>query len=208
MKRLFFAILISLNLCGFVFAQDQLCMIQGDPAADGGVTAPAGCSIDNDEQLVASSFVATDATGTDKWQCSQMTVSATDDITSVIVGVCDAGTDSGNLVVGIYRHDATYNEPDADHGSGPYVSKTVAMSTITNCGDASTSHTITFDSVLENIGATTVWVCVVESSSYHQVAVDNTSGRWCASDAAAPVNNTNWTCYNSYIGKVEIWGCP
>jgi hypothetical protein len=123
----------------------------------------------------------------------------------VLVGFCDSGSDAGNFVAGIYAHDATYDEPDAD--GTPIATKTVAASTIAACGGSSTENEILFDSLVTNIGATTVWVCVSESSSSMSRAFDNTSGRICYSSAATPTNNSDWTCFNSNTYHDSILGC-
>ena len=165
----------------------------------------AVCSSSTDGVLVASAFEATSSSSTSTWSCSKLTTTATWDVTGVTVGFCDSGSDACNFVVGIYSHDATYNEPDAD--GTPIATKTVAASAVTNCGDSSTELEVIFDALVTDIGATTVWVCVSESSSYMSRAFDNVTGRICYSSAATPTNNSDWTCYNTNTYKDSILGC-
>jgi hypothetical protein len=206
-----FLIIVPLNL----FAGFSVCGVT-DPASVSGVATPASvggvesdysaaCSSSTDGVLVGNVFEATAANTTVKWACTKMTTTATWDITGVIVGICDAGTDAGNVTAGIYPHDSTYDEPDAD--GTPIATKTVAASTITDCGDNSTEHEILFDALVTDIGATTVWVCTSESSSYMSRGQDNVGTRICYSDTAAPANNANWTCYNTYTYHDSILGC-
>jgi len=165
----------------------------------------AACSSSTDGVLVASAFEATNSSSTATWSCSKLTTTATWDVTGVSVGFCDSGSDAGNFIVGIYAHDATYDEPDAD--GTPIATKSVAASAVTNCGDSDTSHEVIFDALVTDIGATTVWVCVSESSSSMSRAFDNVTGRICYSSAATPTNNSSWTCYNTNTYKDSILGC-
>jgi len=166
--------------------------------------APA-CSSSTDGVLVSSSFVETSSSSTSTWTCSKLTTTATWDVTGVSVGFCDSGSDAGNFVVGIYAHDATYDEPDGD--GTPIATKSVAASAVTNCGDSSGQLEVIFDALVEDIGATTVWVCVTESSSFLSRALDNTSGRICYTSTASPTNNSSWTCFNSNTYNDSILGC-
>lgn len=195
MKRLF------IILCILFFASPCL----ANQIIIGKKKAAPSCSSSTDGVLVASAFEATSSSGTQTWTCSKLTTTATWDITGVIVGVCDNGSDAGNVTVGIYAHDATYNEPDAD--GTPIATKTVAASTITNCGDSLTEHEILFDSLVTDIGATTVWVCVSESSSSMMRAIDNVGSRMCYSSVTTPANNSNWTCYDTNTYRDSILGC-
>lgn len=165
----------------------------------------AACSSSTDGVLVASAFEATSANSTATWSCSRLTTTATWDVTGVSVGFCDSGSDAGNFVVGIYAHDATYNEPDAD--GTPIATKTIAASAVTNCGGSDTSHEVIFDTLVTDIGATTVWVCVSESSSSMSRAFDNVGARICYSSAETPTNNSDWTCFNTNTYKDSILGC-
>jgi len=204
-------ILIPLNLyAGFsVSGVTDPASVAGvdEPASVGGVTSnyPAACSSSTDGVLVDASFVESYTSGNQLWTCSKLTTTATWDATGVMVGMCDAGSDSGNFTVGIYAHDATYDEPDGD--GTPIATKSVAASAVTNCGDSSGQLGVIFDALVEDIGATTVWVCVVESSSSVSRGVDNTSGRMCHSATATPANNSNWTCYDDNTYNDSILGC-
>jgi len=189
-------ILCFLFLATSVFAQSNILVVKKKSAA---------CSSSTDSALVSSSFVETSSSGTQTWTCSKLTTTATWDITGVSVGVCDNGSDAGNLKVGIYAHDATYDEPDGD--GTPIATKSVAASAVTNCGDSSGQLEVIFDALVEDIGATTVWVCVTESSSFLSRAFDNTSGRICYTSTASPTNNSSWTCFNSSTYNDSILGC-
>lgn len=187
-----------------------------DPASVAGVAEPASvagvasdyseaCSSSTDDVLVDASFVASYTSGNQMWTCSKLTTTATWDVTGVMVGMCDDGSNAGNFTVGIYAHDATYDEPDAD--GTPIATKSIAASAVTNCGDSSGQIEVVFDSLVTDIGATTVWVCVTEASSSVSRGVDNTSGRICHSATGTPANNSNWTCYDANTYNDSILGC-
>lgn len=167
--------------------------------------AAATCSSSTDGVLVGNEFVATASNVTTKWACTKMTTTATWDVTGVIVGICDAGTDAGNVTVGIYSHDATYDEPDGD--GTPIATKSVAATAITNCGSNAAEHEVIFDALVTDIGATTVWVCTTESSSYMNRGSDNVGTRVCESAATTPTNNSDWTCHDTYTHNDSILGC-
>lgn len=208
-----FLIIVPLNL----FAGFSVCGVT-DPASVSGVATPASvggvesdysaaCSSSTDGVLVSTGYVEQSAQSIAKWSCNKLTVTATWDVTGVIVGMCDAGTDAGNVTVGIYPHDATYNEPDAD--GTPIATKIVAASSITDCGADDEQHEVIFDALVTDIGATTVWVCTMESAgtvAYIRRAFDNVATRICYSDTAAPANNSDWTCSTNTF-KDSILGC-
>ena len=204
-----FLILVPLNL----FAGFSVCGVT-DPASVSGVATPASvggvesdysaaCSSSTDDVLVASGFVEQASQTTNPWACTKFTVTATWDVTGVVVGVCASSV--GNVIAGIYSHDATYDEPDAD--GTPIATKSIATTSITDCGAGSEQHEFLFDSVVTDIGATTVWVCTKEDGAYARRGADNVGSRKCYSDSATPANNSDWTCTNGYVYNDSIIGC-
>ena len=199
MKKLILVFLFLLLSCP-VFAENQQLAWMG-PVIVGGVTATTGglCSQSNDGQLyISQDRWETDEGGTANTEaCQKYTVSATDDITGYGIGMCDMGEDAYNVTIRLREHVVETDEPgNIIDGT----SVTLQGSEVTNCGDDTTLHSAMLSATKENIGVTTVWVCVNngDSDRFKQSFDSTTGGRVCYFGV---------DCYDNYSFRFKLYGC-
>ena len=197
MRKLILAILLILCMCVYASADTTVVCVQG----------VGGCTTSNDSALATSGWAADDGSNTSTTVCSQVTLSATDDITEYDFGFCDSDTDSSTFTAALYVDDT--NEPSGtsatDYIAGTNLAK--AGSAVVNCGDDAAVQTFTLAATKVDIGVTTAWLCVTSSggSSTLAASYDSIAAGGIICYGSFP---SSWTCWtNTYEFSSEVRGC-
>ena len=194
MKRIALVFIAMLLIVGSAEADvnDQIQAVIARKNASGGA-----CTTSNDSELVDTGWVAHSASLGQDLICSKLTLSATDDITEYLFGMCDNGSDAGTVTISLY--DDSTNEPGTMIAGTDI---TIAMGDLTNCGDGSTPQTATLAATKVDVGETTVWLCSDETSSIRLVSYDSgPSGRICYGTAGS------FSCADNTVLLGSVYGC-
>lgn len=166
------------------------------------VTSGPSCSTANDELLVGYTGDGESAANTSTINCLKITIPVGADVTEYKCDLCDDGSDTGDIDIELYTHDAGNDDPESLVANSTL---NVAASTITNDCPNNDIDTFTLGATLENLMAGTYWICIEENNSAAiKVLYEADVGERICTGAV----HGSLDCDDNYSLCFDVWGCP